>query len=86
MKMEGYRWHGGGPSIVWLRCIPITYSLVLGAGGRYGALRTTVTRVGSADDLNIIGVGRAARLGVGSSEGWKRKGDELGMHVERLVG
>lgn len=86
MKTEGYRWHGGCPSIVRLRWTSITYSLVLGAGGRDGALGTTVARVGGADDLDVVGVGRATRLGVGSSEGWERKGDEFGMHLERLIG
>jgi hypothetical protein len=86
LETEGYSWHGGAPSIVYRRCISITYSLVLGAGGRDGALRTTVARVGGADDLDVVRVGRATRLGVGSSEGWEREGDELGMHLERLFG
>lgn len=82
-----YRWHAGVCSIRWAWGWGVTtYSLVLGAGGRDGALGTTVARVGGANDLDVVWVGRTAGLGVGSSESWEREGNELGVHLERLVG
>lgn len=76
------RRHGGRPSIVVLGWA--TYSLVIGVGGRDGALRTSVTRVGRACNLDVIGAGGAARLGEGSSEGWEHESGELGVHLEKI--
>jgi hypothetical protein len=59
-----------------------TYGLVLGSGGRDGALGAAVAGVRGANDGDLILGWGVATLRVGGRESGKNKGDELGVHLE----
>jgi hypothetical protein len=59
-----------------------TYGLILGGGGRDGALGAAVAGVGGANDGDFILGWGGAGLRVGGRKGGEHKGDELGMHLE----
>jgi hypothetical protein len=64
--------------------LDVTYSLVLGGRGGDGALRTAVAGVGSVLDDDTVG--RAiSRRRVGSGKSREKKGNDLGMHLEKLM-
>jgi hypothetical protein len=57
------------------------YGLILGCGGRDGALRATVAGVGGINDCDLVNA-RCRSLGIGGGEDREKEGSDLGMHFE----
>jgi hypothetical protein len=61
------------------------HGLVLGSGGRNGALRTPVAGVSRVLDSDLVRSWRSGGLGVGRGKGRENESYELRMHLEALL-